>query len=133
MNAMLLTIAEVDAVQYTHGVKAWVYPAMHVSAVVVGVLAVFVMLWGVVRAALCFVAMGLRGRDEAQQASLRANLGYFILLGLELLIVADVIETITDPDLEHVLVLGLIVVIRTVISFSLNWELTQENKSNNKS
>jgi len=42
-----------------------------------------------------------------------------------LLVAADIVETILTPDLEHLGALGAIVAIRTVISFSLNWELRQ--------
>jgi uncharacterized membrane protein len=55
---------------------------------------------------------------------LRANLGRVILLGLEVLIIADIIRTIVvDQSLESVAVLGLIVLIRIVLSFSLEVEI----------
>ena len=55
---------------------------------------------------------------------LRANLGRVILLGLEVLIIADIIRTIVvDQSLLSVGVLGLIVVIRIVLSFSLEVEI----------
>lgn len=55
---------------------------------------------------------------------LRANIGRVILLGLEVLIMADIIQTIVvDQSLESVGVLGLIVGIRIVLSFSLEVEI----------
>lgn len=55
---------------------------------------------------------------------LRQGLGKTILLGLEILVAADIIHTvIIDPTVTQVLVLGLIVVIRTFLSFSLQAEL----------
>jgi len=55
---------------------------------------------------------------------LRKNLGRVILLGLEVLIIADIIRTIVvDQSLESVGVLGIIVVIRVVLSFSLEVEI----------
>jgi uncharacterized membrane protein len=55
---------------------------------------------------------------------LRANLGRVILLGLEVLIIADIIRTIVvDQSLTSVGVLGLIVAIRIVLSFSLEVEI----------
>lgn len=55
---------------------------------------------------------------------LRQNLGRVILLGLEVLIVADIVRTIiVDPTLDSVAVLGMIVVIRIVLSFSLEVEI----------
>ena len=55
---------------------------------------------------------------------LRANLGRFILLGLELLVGADIIATITAPlTFESVGLLAAIVAIRTFLSFSLETEI----------
>ena len=55
---------------------------------------------------------------------LRRDLGRVILLGLEVLIVGDIVRTIiVDPTLESVLVLGMIVLIRIVLSFSLEIEI----------
>ena len=55
---------------------------------------------------------------------LRENLGRVILLGLEVLIIADIIRTIVvDQSVESVAVLGLIVLIRIVLSFSLEVEI----------
>ncbi len=55
---------------------------------------------------------------------LRSNLGRGILLGLELLVGADIISTITAPiTFESVGLLAAIVVIRTFLSFSLETEI----------
>jgi uncharacterized membrane protein len=55
----------------------------------------------------------------------RQQLGRSILLGLELLVAADIIRTVAiTPTLDSVLVLGLIVIIRTFLSFSLELEIT---------
>ena len=55
---------------------------------------------------------------------LRRNLGRCILLGLEVLIVADIVRTIVvDPTFQSVTVLGIIVLIRIVLSFSLEMEI----------
>jgi uncharacterized membrane protein len=55
---------------------------------------------------------------------LRKNLGRVILLGLEVLIIADIIRTIVvEQSVESVAVLGIIVVIRVVLSFSLEVEI----------
>jgi len=63
-----------------------------------------------------------RAADPFRQ--LRANLGRVILLGLEVLIIADIIRTIVvDQTLQSVGVLGLIVLIRIVLSFSLEVEI----------
>lgn len=54
----------------------------------------------------------------------RRQLGRSILLGLEFLVAADIIATVAiKPSLENVAILGLIVIIRTFLSFSLEVEL----------
>jgi uncharacterized membrane protein len=72
------------------------------------------------RAALSYRRVGWAASYE--QA--RRNVGRAILLGLEFLIIADIVLTITvDPTLESALALGLIVLVRTFLSFSLEIEL----------
>jgi uncharacterized membrane protein len=56
--------------------------------------------------------------------ALRETFGGFLLLGLEILVAADLIRTVAvAPTLQNVLVLGLIVLIRTFLSFSLQVEI----------
>ncbi len=55
---------------------------------------------------------------------LRRDIGRTILLGLEVLIVADIVLTVAiDQTIESALTLGLIVLVRTFLSFSLEIEL----------
>lgn len=54
----------------------------------------------------------------------RANLGRGILIGLEILIAADILKSVVvDPTLDSILVLGGIVIIRTFLSISLDVEI----------
>ena len=54
----------------------------------------------------------------------RANLGRGILLGLEILIAADILKSVVvDPTLQGIAVLGGIVAIRTFLSISLDVEI----------
>jgi uncharacterized membrane protein len=64
-----------------------------------------------------------RGVGEAYEAA-RRGIGRSILLGLEVLIIADIVQTITiDPTVEGALALALVVLVRTFLSFSLEVEL----------
>jgi uncharacterized membrane protein len=66
----------------------------------------------------------IRGERAEAYERARRDIGRAILLGLEVLIIADIVQTITiDPTLESALALGLIVVVRTFLSFSLEIEL----------
>ncbi len=70
-----------------------------------------------------FVHDVARHRSQNAYGALRRNLSRVILLGLEVLIIADLIQTIVvDQTLESVAVLGIIVAIRVVLSFSLEVE-----------
>lgn len=63
-------------------------------------------------------------QGEDRVAAFRRMLGRAILTGLELLVAADIIRTVAiDPSLESVAVLGMIVLIRTFLSFSLEVEI----------
>ena len=56
--------------------------------------------------------------------AVRNVFGRSVLLGLEILVAADLIRTVAvEPSLENVAVLGLIVLIRTFLSFSLEVEI----------
>ena len=86
---------------------------------------VAIILVGVLLASVWFVQDGHANKDwRSAYEHYRANLGRGILLGLELLVGADIIGTITAPlTYESVALLGLIVVIRTFLSFSLETEI----------
>jgi uncharacterized membrane protein len=56
--------------------------------------------------------------------ALRRTLGRVILLGLEVLIIGDIVRTLTvEPTLESVAVLAAVVLIRIVLSFSIEVEI----------
>jgi uncharacterized membrane protein len=85
-----------------------------VAILVVGSLAAFAL------AALSYRRVGARTAYEEA----RRNVGRAILLGLEFLIIADIVMTITvDPTLNSAVALGVIVLVRTFLSFSLEIEL----------
>lgn len=79
-------------------------------------------LWSFLLAALAW-----RRSSQGRQAYavLRQALGGSLLLGLEILVAADLIRTIAvAPTLDNVLTLGLIVLIRTFLSISLEIEIS---------
>lgn len=86
---------------------------------------VFIILAGVLLATLIFLRQGTKGGNwRTSYDSYRANLGRGILLGLELLVGADIIGTITSPlTLSSVGLLAIIVLIRTFLSFALETEI----------
>ena len=86
---------------------------------------VAIILGGIVLASAVFVRQGTHaGQWRDAYETYRSNLGRGILLGLELLVGADIISTITAPlTVESVSLLAGIVAIRTFLSFSLETEI----------
>lgn len=96
----------------------WISTAIEVSGVAIIVI-------GATVATLLFLYAGLVTVGwPASFRRYRANLGRAILLGLELLVAADIIGTVAvTPSYENLAVLALIVLIRTFLSFSLEVEI----------
>ena len=77
-------------------------------------------LWALVQAGVNFV----HGDHVAVYQQARQQIGRSILLGLEILIIADIVQTITvSATIESAITLGIIVLVRTFLSFSLEIEL----------
>lgn len=105
---------------------------LHHASFGIGVLGVLVIVFGVLSGLVRFVraefsaARGLVVDEERKK--LRHVLGYYLLLGIEFLIAADIIDTLMKPRVQDLAVLGAIVIIRTIISYSLNAELKSEQQ-----
>jgi uncharacterized membrane protein len=67
----------------------------------------------------------VRTRDGSRAfTQLRETIGLVILLGLEILVAADLVKTVTStPSLNDAAVLAIVVLIRTILSFSLQVEI----------
>ena len=109
---------------------------LHQTSFGIGVLGVLVICFGVASGVFRFLRSEIRAARGANadedRKHLRHLLGYYLLLGLEFLIAADIIETLMKPTPQDLLVLGAIIVIRTVISYSLNAELQFGQKAEAK-
>src|SRR6478735_5530270 len=85
---------------------------------------VLILMIGGVISTLVYLRDLSRGGRRTAYTALRHNLGRTILLGLEILIIADIIQTVAiEQTLESALALGLIVLVRTFLSFSLDIEM----------
>lgn len=103
--------------EQVHGYIEWLARSLEIAGVII-------ILAGTGLASYLFVRQGLGSNWRKAYERYRANLGRGILLGLELLVGADIIGTITAPlTFESVGLLGLVVLIRTFLSFSLETEI----------
>ncbi|MDI9900870.1 DUF1622 domain-containing protein [Rhodococcus sp. IEGM 1409] len=89
------------------------------------VLGVVAMVLGFVFAFVIAGRAWTRTRDGSSAfRTLRETMGAVILLGLEILVAADLVKTVTSsPSLTDAAVLGMIVLIRTVLSLSIQIEI----------
>ncbi|MGG5461398.1 DUF1622 domain-containing protein [Clostridium sp. B9] len=98
---------------------------------IINAISIIVLLWGVLLTVKDFIISEIKSKDRievVQKITVVKNcLGTYILLSLEILICADIIESILNPTFHDIIVLASIVVIRTVISFFLNKEI-ESNK-----
>jgi uncharacterized membrane protein len=79
---------------------------------------------GIVAFGVYFVRMAGGSNRRAAFAEVRSSLGRAILLGLEVLVVADIIRTIVvAPTLSSALTLGVIVLVRVILSFAIDIEV----------
>lgn len=85
-----------------------------------------VLMAGAALACVAFAVRLLRRRSfRDAYHHLRADLGRAILLGLEFLVIADIIGTVAvEPTLQNLGVLAVIVAIRTLLSFALELEVS---------
>ena len=83
--------------------------------------------YGAVATAARFVLTLLGIRDDSN-TEIRLFLGRYLALGLEFQIGADILSTTVAPTFNDVLLLGAIVVIRTVLNYFLSKELERERQ-----
>ena len=92
--------------------------AIEILAVVIIIVAIFYSM------ARYLIHAGLRPGTEGAYTGLKISLGRSLLLGLEILVAADIVRTVAlEATLESVAVLGLLVLIRTFLSWALVVEI----------
>jgi uncharacterized membrane protein len=102
-----------------------VHTFVDLLATLLELVGVAIIIGGATIASAAYLRNGLRTAEwRSAYEQYRSDLGRAILLGLELLVGADIISTITAPlTFESVGLLAAIVVIRTFLSFSLETEI----------
>lgn len=125
-NTRFLDYVREDSV--LHGQVDWLVHGLEYAAAGIDIFACLILLIGGLR----FIAGFTRAevsRNPTQRVKgvnrERVELGRYILAGLELLIVSDIIHTALSLAMADLVFLGLLVVIRSLISFFLDRELAE--------
>lgn len=122
---VLLTIAS----ESTHGSAIGGTIADVLGALVVGISLVgaAVLTWGVLVGVVTFLraeAKRIRGVScDAERLRIRRQVGFYLLFALELLIAADIIETMIEPSFERLGILAGITALRIATGYFLGKEL----------
>ena len=108
-----------------HGWLGRVLDLVEYVSIGIEVLAVAIIVVSIVAATVKYLVLRVNRGDVGRgYRSYREQLGSGLLLGLELLVAADIVRTVSQaPSLNGVLILGLIVLIRTFLSITLEVEL----------
>jgi uncharacterized membrane protein len=95
------------------------------AALFIEILAVAIIVAGTVVATIAYAWMLIGGRGGLQSyEQYKVRMGRALLLGLEILVAADIVRTVAlEPSLTNVAVLGVLVLIRTFLSWSLVVEI----------
>ena len=105
-------------------------------AICISFIGMIIMVWGIIACSFRFFRSewnyGKTRQAVEERENIRVQLGTYLLLGLEFLIAADILHSAHHPQLESLYVLGMIVLIRTVISFFLNRELLHRHETKNE-
>jgi uncharacterized membrane protein len=112
-----------------HDEFGWLVGTLDWVSAIIELAAIALLVIGATRFILGVAAAELRGAERVQRTNReRIELGRYILAGLELFIVADIIRTALSLAFADLLFLGLLVVIRSVISYFLDRELGELKK-----
>lgn len=94
------------------------------AALAIEVLAVFIISLSIFYGVIRYSLQGMfKFDDEDRYRKLKVRLGRSLLLGLEILVAADIVRTVAlEATIQSVVVLGMLVLIRTFLSWSLEVE-----------
>ena len=102
----------------------------------INAISILILIYGVVKATISFIYTELF-KNSKQESELdkrmsinriKYQLGTYILLSLEVLIAADIIESIINPTYQDLIILAGVVIIRTAISFFLAKEIENSDE-----
>lgn len=100
---------------------------LHSISIIIGLIGAAIIVWGVILTTFRLLNIEIKRFKQKsvyhEREILRHQLGSYLLLGMEFLIAADIIGTVTHPTIKDMAVLGSIVFIRTVISYFLEKEV----------
>jgi len=109
-------------IEMFHDIIGW-------TTFVLNIIGALITIWGILLALLEFLGKEIFNRKEAIELNetIRLKLGSYLVLALEFFIASDIIKTVITPTWESLGILGVIVAVRTVLSYFLTKELEKKH------
>ena len=120
--------------EHAGGLEPFIEGLIETLSFWIEVIGALLLVVGAVRFLMTAVGTAVRRREHLSQAlqAARLRLGVYILAGLEFLIVADVLFTIANRNLDSLINLAIIAAVRTLISYFLGKELEELRRSDDR-
>ena len=110
--------------QFVAQYKEFLYPLAEIAAYTLELVGILIIIIGSFRALWRLVQCLIR----RQQFHVVVDLGKALSLALELKMGAEIIKTVIIHNLEELAILGVVIVIRALLSFIIHWEIRSEEK-----
>ncbi len=104
-----------------HLLEPNLHELVHLCAVAVECVGVFILMWNVIRAFTLWVA-------KIKNHHISLELGEGIALALEFLMVAEILHTVITDSITQLIVLAAILAFRVILTVVIHWEINGEKK-----
>ncbi|MBE6762833.1 MAG: DUF1622 domain-containing protein [Ruminococcaceae bacterium] len=110
--------------QFVIQYKDFLYPLAEISAYTLELVGILIIVIGSLRALVRLVQCLIK----RQPFHVVVDLGKALSLALELKMGAEIIKTVVIHNLEELAILGVVIVIRALLSFIIHWEIRSEER-----
>ena len=108
--------------------KEFIYPFAEISASILEFIGIIIIIIGSFRALVRLFGHIIK----KSQFSVVSELGKALSLALEFKMGAEIIKTVLIHNLEELAILGIVILIRALLSFIIHWEIHLEEKNKAK-
>lgn len=114
--------------QIAASIKNFLYPLAEISAGILELIGIIIIIVGSIRALIRIVKCVL----EKKNLHVVIDLGKALSLALEFKMGAEIIKTVIIHNLQELAILGIVIIIRALLSVIIHWEMRMEEKSEPK-
>ncbi len=95
------------------------------------IIGVLIIVLGIIKMLMVFLTCAIRRISPDNLINqIRIELSNYLILSLEVFIGRDIIETLLNPSINDIIILVMLIIIRTLLAFFLNYEITHMPQKN---